>query len=222
MSRFATIFVLAFILHGSSRADVNSLVRDLGSRDPDIRRQAAKQLAEMEDVKDAFGALVKALKDEDVYVRRFATQALGTIGDKNKGTIPALMTALKDGNKRVVDAAVDALGKVGPAGVKPLLDIVKDKNQESAIRVKAILGVAKSGKQAKEAVPSLIEVLKDGGKRNDSSAITLRTEAANALGSIGPEAKEAVKTLEDINTDKGVRDQGLKRAVQQALRKIQK
>jgi HEAT repeat protein len=213
-------------MHGGARADVDSLVRDLGSKDPEVRRLAAKQLSEMgedaRDARDAFPALVKALKDEDVYVRRFAVQAIGAIGSKNSGTVSALSTALKDSNKRVVDAAVDALGKVGAAGVKPLMDIIKNKNADTMLRVKAVQGVGRSGKAAKESVPALIDVVKDGGRRNDASIITLRTEAANALGEIGSEAREAVKTLEELNGDKGVRDQGLKRAVQQALRKIQK
>jgi HEAT repeat protein len=223
MIRFATAFLVASLMHGSVRADVDSLIRDLGSNDPEVRRLAAKQLSEKgEDAKEAFAALAKALKDDDVYVRRFAVQAIGSIGDKTPGVIPALSGALKDGNKRVVDAAVEALGKVGAAGVKPLTELVKDKNADTMLRVKAVQGVGRAGKAAKEAVPTLMAVVKDGGKRNDASVITLRTEAANALGEIGPEAKEAVKTLEDLNGDKGVRDQGLKRAVQQALRKIQK
>ena len=213
----------ALVLAAPLRADVEGLVRELGSKDSDVRRQAAKQLSEMgQDAKGAFNALVKALKDEDVFVRRFAAQALGAIGTEVKGTVPALTAALKDRDKRVIQAAVESLGKMGSYGVKPLMDLLKDKNQEPPTRLKIVQALGKAGKDAKDAVPVLADVVKEGGKRNDPNAMTIRTEAAIALSNIGPDAKDAVEALEAIATDKQVRDRGFKMAVQQALRKIKK
>ncbi len=221
--RHWTAFLTALILIAPLRADVDSLVVELGAKDSDVRRRAASQLAEMgAEAKPAFNALVKALKDEDIFVRRFSAQALGAIGTEVKGSVPALTAALKDRDKRVVQAVVEALAKTGPAGVKPLAELLKEKNQEPATRLKVVQSLGKAGKDAKEAVPALIDVVKDMGKRNDPMIATLRTEAVIALGNIGPDAKEAVATLEDINGDKKVRDRGLKQAIQQALRKIQK
>lgn len=212
-----------FLLNTPVRADVDGLVRDLGAKDPDIRRQAASKLAEMgPDAKGAYSALVKSLKDDDVFVRRFSAQALGAIGTEVKGTVPALTAALKDRDKRVIQAAVEALGKSGPDGIKPLMELLKDKKQEPPTRLKIVQALGNAGKDGKEAVPVLIDVVKEAGKRNDPTTATLRTEAATALGNIGPDAKEAVETLEGIANDKMVRDRSFKMAVQQALRKIKK
>ena len=52
------------------------------------------------DAKDAFSALVKALKDEDVFVRRFSAMALGATGSAeharrwSTSTSPTTMTQL--------------------------------------------------------------------------------------------------------------------------------
>jgi HEAT repeat protein len=223
MRRISTGLLALLFLTAPLRADVDGLVRDLASKDPDVRRQAASKLAEMgPDAKGAFSALVKSLKDDDVFVRRFSAQALGAIGSEVKGTVPALTAALKDPNKRVIQAAVEALAKTGSEGIKPLTELLKDKKQEPPTRLKIVQALGNAGKDAREAVPVLIDVVKDGGKRNDPMIATLRTEAATALGNIGPDAKEAVETLEQIAGDKMVRDRGLKMAVQQALRKIKK
>lgn len=211
------------VLAASAHADVDSLIKDLGSKDSDIRRAAARQLGEMgPEAKTAAGALTKSLKDEDVFVRRFAVQALGNLGEDVSGVVPALTTALKDSDKRVIQAAAEALGKTGAAGVKPLAEIAKDKTKDGMTRVKAVQSLGKIGKGAKDAVPTLVEIVKEPGKRNDANQITMRTEAATALGNIGPDAKEAVKTLEEIAADRQVRDRGLKQAVQQAIKKINK
>src|SRR5438105_10771470 len=102
----------ALVLAAPLRADVNGLVKELASKDSDVRRAAAKQLSEMgPDARDAFSALVKALKDDDVFVRRFSAMALGALGTEVKGTVPALTAALKDRDKRVIQAAVEGLAK---------------------------------------------------------------------------------------------------------------
>ena len=148
MRPIASGILALLLLTAPLRADVNGLVTDLASKDPDVRRQAAKKLAEMEaqDVKSAFSALVKSLKDEDVFVRRFSAQALGAIGTEVKGTVPALTAALKDRDKRVIQAAVEALGKSGPDGVKPLAELLKDKKQEPNTRLKIVQALGNAGK----------------------------------------------------------------------------
>jgi HEAT repeat protein len=214
--------LLVLFLTASARADVNSLMADLSSKDADIRRSAASELGKMgPDAKPAFSALVKALKDEDKYVRRFSALAIGNLGSDVKGAAAALSVALKDREKVVVQAAADALAKTGPEGVKPLTDLVKDKGIDAVSRKKAVESLGKIGKVAKDAVPDLVEVLKSaGGRRPDQAALNLRMEVVVTLGQIGPDAKEAVAPLEELNMDRNVRDRQFKQAIQQALRKI--
>src|SRR5260370_40669517 len=104
-------------------ADVEDLVKQLKDKDPDIRRKAAKELADVgADAKPAVPALVASLKDNDLFVRRFSAQALGAIGPDAQGALPALQKIVKDGNekKEVQEAAVLAIGKMGRVSGKVL------------------------------------------------------------------------------------------------------
>ena len=76
--------------------EVPVLVKNLKSDDVDVRRGAAKELAEMgPKAKDAAQALLTALKsDKDLFVRRFAAQALGQVGADPKTAVPALAALL--------------------------------------------------------------------------------------------------------------------------------
>jgi HEAT repeat protein len=224
--------VLAAACCTARAADVTKLVADLKSNDTDVRRAAAKGIAEMgPDAKSATPALLDALKkDKDLFVRRFAAQALGEVEAEPKTAVPALAAVLKETDKKeLVEAAVTSLGKMGPTAVPPLIDAVKNKSGAPAkekgkkpaatpdptalVRTKAIEALGNIGAKAKPAVPVLIEALRDPN---------VRAEAAEALGNIGPEAKEAVPALKDAVSAKGVKkDKNFKQAVDVALKKIQ-
>jgi HEAT repeat protein len=219
---------------GAARADdLTKLIADLKDKDSDVRRAAAKAIAEMgPDGKPASAALITALKnDKDLFVRRFAAQALGDVGADPKTAVPALASALKeDDKKELVEAALTSLGKMGAPAVPPLIDAVKNKpaapkkdkgnkkgpapiDHTSFIRTKAIEALGNIGPKAKAAVPALIDSLRDPG---------VRTEAAVALGNIGPDARDAVSALQDATKAKGnKKDKGFKDAVSQAIKKIQ-
>src|SRR5262249_28367359 len=113
----------------SAAADLDGLMRDLKSKDSDVRRTAAIELGKLgAEAKPAVDALVKALKDDDVYVRRFSAQALGGIGPDASGSVSALTSALRDRDKRVVEAAAQALGKIGSGGGQGLTAGGKDRH----------------------------------------------------------------------------------------------
>jgi HEAT repeat protein len=212
-------------------ADVTKLVADLKNTDSDVRRAAAKELAEMgPDAKPAAPALLDALKkDKDLFVRRFAAQALGEVGADPKTAVPALAAVLKeDDKKELVEAAVTSLGKMGAPAVPPLIDALKNKPAEpkkkgkkapaapdstAFVRTKAAEALGNIGPKAKAAVPALAEALRDP---------SVRTEAAVALGNIGPDAKGAVSALQDAAKAKGnKKDKAFKEAVNDAIKKIQ-
>jgi len=54
--------------------------------------------------------LIQALKDKDHYVRQYAAEALGAIGDPR--AIAPLIKALKDEHKQVRQCAIQALEKI--------------------------------------------------------------------------------------------------------------
>jgi HEAT repeat protein len=212
---------------GAARAeDVTKLVGDLKNKDADVRRAAAKGIAEMgPDAKSATPALIDVLKkDKDVFVRRFAAQALGDVEADPKIAVPALASVLGES-----EAAVTSLGKMGSTAVPPLIDAVKKKggtptkpkgqkpmattDGTALVRTKAIEALGNIGAKAKPAVPVLIEALKDAN---------VRTEAAEALGNIGPDAKDAIPALQEAAGAKGnKKDKNFKQAVNVAIKKIQ-
>src|SRR5438270_349984 len=135
MKTFVSLFVTLVLAASAHGADVDALVKKLSNRDSDVRRAAAKELADMgTQAKPALPALIKALKDDDKFVRRFSAQAIGEVGPEAKTAVPALTAALKDPAKEVVDASTTALVKIGPDGVPPLTDLLRDKKSDLAAR----------------------------------------------------------------------------------------
>jgi HEAT repeat protein len=208
-------------------ADVPDLVKQLKDADPTVRRAAAKALGEAcADAKTAVGPLAKALKDTDPFVRRFAAQALGEIGPDAKDAVPALNDLIKRGTdrKEVLEAAATALGKIGAGkvGVAALAATVKDKSADVLVRRKAAESLGAMGPDAKAAIPALLSVLKPAGNNAMPRGGDFRPEVAEALGQIaGPDDKAAVDTLTALSTDRQVRDRNLKKAINDALKKIQ-
>lgn len=193
--------------------DVAGLTKQLKSKDADVRRSAAKALAEVgKEAKAAVPELSRALKDEDAFVRRFAAQALGAIGPDAKAAVSALQGALGDAKKEVGEAAADALGKIGPAAVSALSDVIKDKKKDESVRRRAVESVGKMGAEGKPAVAALTEALRERG---------VRLEAVTALGNIGPEAKAALPTLKEMSMGKE-QDKVFRNALAVAIKKIDK
>jgi len=78
----------------------------------------------------AVPALIKALKNKDVWVRISAPVALAKIGAK---AVPALIETLKDESSHVRTDAAFALGEIGPKAQKAipaLAEALKDKSED--------------------------------------------------------------------------------------------
>jgi HEAT repeat protein len=221
---------LALVCWAHAAGDVKDLVMQLKDKDPDVRRTAAKQLAESgADAREAAPDLIKALKDEDFYVRRFAAQALGAVGADPRTAVPALEALLKDRNekKEVQEAAAQALGKMGAAGVAVLRTVLKDANREPVVRRRAAQSLGEIGPDARPALPDLTDVVNgkvEGGKKADPNAAArdIRLEAVEALGNIANAKDETIiSALEAIAADKGnKKNKALVQAVKLAVVKI--
>lgn len=186
MRTLLTLAVLMLLPSWLMAADVAALIKNLGSSDNEVRRDAAKQLSELgKDARPASTALVKALKDSDRFVRRFSAQALGNIGPDAKDAISALAVLLQDDNAQVREAGIKALGKMGksaiPALTKALSGTTSDV-QESAISALAATGA--------DGAPALIAAV--GDVKMDAS---LRRKAIEVLLPLGTAANKAIPTL---------------------------
>jgi HEAT repeat protein len=219
------LLLLALLSLTVHAADVNDLAGKLKSPDSDVRRAAAKELAGLGSAASpAVAALTAALGDRDRFVRRNAAEALGAIGTEAKSAVPRLALAVNDSTTEVQLAAVEALGAMGAVGAKGLTNAVKDPAKDQAVRVKAALALAKIGKEARSAVPTLAGLLttkvkkgKGKGKTNDED---IRAEVATALGAIATaEDKSAIAALKSILEAKQKNKQ-LQKAAGDAYRQI--
>lgn len=148
------------------------------------------------DAKDAVvHALIKALDDQNVDVRKSAAEALGKIGRDAKDAVPALIKALDEENVGVRLSVVEALGNIGrdaKDAVPPLINTLSDKDMSVSCEAAEALG--KIGRDAKDAVPVLIKVL---GERGPEA----RRGAVYALGQVGAVTPDVVPALRRALSD---------------------
>lgn len=185
---------------------VDQLIHALEDEDEFVRREAAEALGKIRN-KKAVDPLIHMLMDKDEYVRTYAAEALGKIRDKK--AVDPLIHVIKD--EDMGEAATVALIRLGEPAVKPLIQMLKDKNED--VRERAVWALEKLGWEPKRdigkarylivkgewdelvqlgqlAVGPLIHALEDEDAR---------ANAAEALGKIGDEkaVDPLIHTLED-------------------------
>lgn len=101
---------------GKREKSTPELIADLTSTEHKDRIGAVRLLpGHKGDAAQVVPALIEALKDKEVHVRRSAAIGLGNFGDGAKEAIPALQAALKDPDPRIRTAAGVALSRIDPA-----------------------------------------------------------------------------------------------------------
>src|SRR6266404_1419835 len=143
--------------------------------------------------------LVQKLTDQNVDVRRRASETLEKMGPEAKSASSALGEALRDRDQTVRYNSAQALGRIGAeakVAIPALAGALNDPSKD--VRRSAAWALGISGAEERAAVPVLLEALVDDKEAN-------RETAARALGRIGVEAKKALpalmNALEDVNQD---------------------
>ncbi len=131
--------------------------------------------------------LIVVLKDSDRNVRKAAADALGAIGDSR--AVPPLCAALQDKDSYVYVAARKWLPNFGVLAVEPLLNDLKDRDEEVSERAAMVLGEIGDSR----AVQPLIYEFEnrfDEGQDQDwgGNQVMYRQNCAEALGKIGKPA----------------------------------
>jgi len=112
--------------------------------------------------------------------------------------VPALFEISLNKKKQVLQSRASlALKKIGPAAIPAYTGIIKDKKISTPVQHAALDILGEMGPAAGEAVPVLIDSLKD-------QKIVVRSKAAIALGKIGPEAKDAIPALKETLKDDNI------------------
>lgn len=220
---------LGLLVAGAVRANVDELIKQMKDPDADMRRAAVRQLSEVgpQEAPKAVPVLIAALKDKDIFVRRFSAQGLAKLGVKDTAVIAGLTAMLKDPKeeKEALEAAVTALGKMGSEAVSALSEVVKNGRQDNAVRRKAAEALGSIGPAAKSAVPALVDALNGKinmkpGKAPGEAGADIRPEIATALGEIATSKDSAAIQGLEAHTDNKNRNRALKQAAENALRKI--
>jgi HEAT repeat protein len=208
--------IISVLHHGLQDVDprrkvVPAVAEYLKDEDAGVRRDAAMFLG---DAWNAGGGaalpdLLRASKAEDKGGEA-AREALQKIHKAPRSAAPELLTLLKDPEPRIRLKAAEVLCDL-EEGDKECLAVLVElvKRRDPQIREDAARLLYRYGWAAKDAVPALIEIV-----RNDPQA---RPAAIGALGAIGPEAKAAIPALKAA----GQEDKRVEGFVKEALRKIE-
>ncbi|HEY2156141.1 MAG TPA: HEAT repeat domain-containing protein, partial [Isosphaeraceae bacterium] len=188
-----------------------ALVDHLTDRDYNIRQMAGQTLEGLGPrAKEAAPALRGLLKARDPFVRVIAARALGRTGPEGVSlALPALREALDEEDMSSRLKAAESLWDLGHAGdAIPVLvaalgarDGYNSRNQASQI-------LQRIGPGNKDAIPALIDALKDGDPNT-------RNQVLQILQRMGPTAREAAPDIVELVTSK---DQGLRMQALQVLR----
>ena len=146
--------------------------------------------------KEAIPALIAALKDPDVDMRRMAAMALGNIGgDPNSvAALAAMLTEDHEGNADLRAAAAYALAGMGPqakAALPALIVALHDRSvvvRAAAVHPLVSLACAGASVDIRAAVPHLLQWF-------DDSDLNIRQQAVSALLAIGMETEKAAPRL---------------------------
>ena len=163
---FFTLMVTPFESNGHS---TDIYVVQMSDENPIVRRAAAEQLVGVshDHVETVLPLLIKALKDEDKYVRRYTAMALSTMGKPAVDAIPALIEALKDEDATVRSKSAEILGRLGKSQAQDVVPalIAALKDEKPWVRSKVVTALGWLGESAHEAVPILIAALQDENRR---------------------------------------------------------
>jgi HEAT repeat protein len=161
----------------------------------------------------AIPALIEMIKKENDKSRGISSKALIKMGYASREAIPALKEILAQSDEFYGIEYAPLVAQIDPAEVVPFLARLVA-HGEYPIRKDAAALLAEMGPDAKEAIPNLIDSLKE---KSYFKSEDWRAESARALGNMGPDAKEAVPQIAKLLADE---DQAIRREALKALQKI--
>jgi HEAT repeat protein len=167
--------------------EAKGVIEALKSPEPAVRRAAVEFFASLGPA--AVPVLAEALQRNDQTLREGALMGLASLGPD---AIPELVKTLKDKDEKVRVASARALAQMGPKAKTAVAALAEALRDTPAVRLAAREALGSVGK---EAVPFLVQALKD---KDD----VIRLLAVQGLGRLGPEAKTAIPALIEALKDR--------------------
>lgn len=131
-------------------------------------------------------AMAKAAKASDATTRQLAVRVAGTYGTK---AVPLVLAAIKDTDPIVRNEGLQRLATL-PGDLKDALPVLRELMKEAS-PVTRRLAVQALGRAGNDAVPDLIEALKDAD-------YNVKLVAIRGVRQVGPAAKKAIPQLQDL------------------------
>jgi HEAT repeat protein len=164
-----------------------------------VRAEAALALGLIEAIPDSgISALIEALGDSDTGVRRQSAVAIGMLGPKAKGAVPALIDVLQnkqlstsDEGRQFRERAAISLGRIGPDAVnavQALLSVVQG-NEDVGLQSCCLWSLSGIRSRPDIVLPVAAAAI------NNNKRPQLRANAARAIGVFGREGKALVSDL---------------------------
>ncbi len=182
-----------------SPESIQAIVSCLADKNHAVRTAAAKAAIEMgPHAAPTVPALIRALGDNQEDVVQLAAKALGKIGPEAKAAVPALIQGLKTNHNPRPDSEFGVLINEFRAAFVELVTGYRERDysQLNCAFVSALAGI---GPPAKDAVPTLIEALKEDMVVRESAAMALRRDwsrgqnrgaKAHGHGKVGRSSRE--------------------------------
>ena len=189
----ALIFLAQGVIPVQAKGDIKTIIQQLRHGEPKEKIKAAKALAQYKDNSQTVEALIAAIDDTDIQVRKTVVKVLGDIGAKQ--AMPRLVQSLSD-EDYLWEEPLKAIAKIqDPSSYEILLNQYNkstDFNRHVAIEALGLFGDARAMNVFESALTS--------------ENVYERKQAARALGRIDvPDAvSPLLKALKD--TEKGVRE----------------
>src|SRR5262249_23651005 len=158
-----------------------------------VRRAAADALSRVPPHKDDLSMLCQVCKEgaEPVEVRLQAVQCLAKLGADAKPALGILAALAKQKDDRLQHRALEAMAAIGLGSpeIVAITPLLRTGNIE--VRRLVLAALTKAGRDARTAVPELVELLKVDDRE-------LQLNTLKVLDSIGPDAKDAVAPLTEM------------------------
>jgi HEAT repeat protein len=205
-------------IEAEGEADDEALKKQMmGSQDKFLQMVSAWSYASLnpddkDAVRQALQLILAALQSDDPHLKSGAARALAELRvEGSDEAAAALVEVLDESDPYVIGNAIDALTALGPKALEGIgAALMRPGVQKYAIRL-----VYRMGPEAEQAVPELIEVLKQTPRNEDD--LEFRKEVQIALGAIGPAAAPALpQLLQSLDSE----DQEVRGSACYALAKI--
>jgi len=213
--RFLSVLALNNLIETQSdvEAFITPFIALLKDRDKYIRSHAASGLGKMGSrARTAVPALTAALSDTDENVCVSAAYALKTIGWESEIATNSLIGLLGDPRTDVRHAVASALSRTEVGSSIAISMLIEDLKKNAAVSSSAVWALRSYGDRARDAVPTLAEML------GSDLPSRYRAEIAHVIGKVGPGAKQVLPFLVQSLND---RDESVRVAVAVALLQVE-